>query len=71
MRSKKGKPYPGESSMRALTIGERTVTGLGNLMITSTPRGGILFWRLGMKGKILKTSVSWEARRALKTYWGY
>ena len=70
MRGKKGKPYPGESSMRALTIGERTVTGLGNLMISSTPRGGIIFWRLGMNGKILKTSVSWEIRRALKNYWG-
>ena len=70
MRSKKGKPYPGETSMRALTIGERQATGLRNLMITSTPRGGIIFWRLGMNGKILKTSVSWVIRRALKSYWG-
>lgn len=69
MGGKKGKPYPGEVPVRALTQCERAVTGLGNVMISSTPRGGIIFWRLGMNGKILKTSVKWEIRRALKSYW--
>ena len=67
---KKGKPYHGEASMRALTMGERNATGLGNLLITSTPRGAVLFWRRGTKGGIKRIPVSWEIRRALKNYWG-
>ena len=69
MGYKKGQPFPGESSMRALTIGERRVTGLGNLLISTTSKGSFIFWRRGVKGNIIRTKVNWEARRALKTYW--
>ena len=69
MGYKKGQPFPGESSMRALTMGERTVTGLGNLMISTTSKGRFIFWGRGVRGNIIRTKVNWEVRRALKTYW--
>jgi len=69
MGYKKGKPLPGESSMRALTIGERQATGLGNLLVSTTSKGGFIFWRRGVRGNIIRIKVNWETRRALKSYW--